>query len=133
MNNIPDFTLLKQSRINDCGITCWKMLLANKYKHIRFEEYLNNYAIKNQKGLNLLEMKNIGKYFNLESFWVKVVSGYDIEKLQTPSIINVDGKHFLILLCSFKEKIIVANPFNGSIEERVVRLDETHFYALQFY
>jgi ATP-binding cassette, subfamily B, bacterial len=108
------FPFYRQHDSNDCGPACLRIIIRYYGKGISIQK-LRILCQTNRLGTNLLGISEAAESLGLKSHPVQLDTDTLITKVNLPTLLFWDQKHFVVLYKVRKNKIFIADPAKGLI------------------
>jgi len=115
MVNKRYFPFYRQLDYRDCGPTCLRMVA--KYHGKNFSrEYLRDRAGITRTGVTMAGISDAAESINMRTLGMRMSLESLITEAPTPCIVPWRQKHFVVVVKTTKNKIVVADPATGILE-----------------
>jgi len=104
---------IPQSDVNDCGITCLRMI-AKYYGKEKILRDIHNYKL-HKSGISLLEIARLAEEIGFKSLSARLAFDELKTKVEFPCIAYFKNKHFVVIYRVKEDIIYVADPAVGLV------------------
>ena len=105
----------KQTRANDCGLACLKMIMAYSGKDISPNKLLVK-SIRGDELISIFDLSRIAENIGLKTQALRANLEALISEIQLPCILYWNRNHFVILYKITKKNFFIVDPASGFLK-----------------